>query len=274
MVLCIQQRSLALFGGLKSKVSIWPDAKTLEQKLYDKGFILANIFEDVDGVLPPTPTCENMSKSQSLLSQCEALNHELACWYEELVEAAKSLHNWCTFLPQLYSDSVKPIAFPDLRLAHLLVCFWVLRMVLTLMKASIYQIYMEAQEKDSLSTSREGSSRSSRNTSVAESIAAAQGAPHNSLVKDILPTSMRYANLILRSMPYCTCDQVGIASCTRCLFSLRGVLGYLRITHQHNEKMKVCHDLITRILEERKVCFATDIARHSGRWGDTNEGLR
>jgi hypothetical protein len=115
MVLCIQQRSLALFDSLQAKDSIWSYAKTLEQKLYDKGFFFASILEGIDKFIYPEPTSVTVASLENLLGCCQKLDQEFTIWYEELLAAAESNHAWQVFLLQLESQSPEPITFPDLR---------------------------------------------------------------------------------------------------------------------------------------------------------------
>lgn len=269
MVLCIQQRSLALVGSLDGKDAIWPCSKTLEQKLYDKGFVFAGILEDIDRMSCPESTSRPVSGLFSLPGRCQALNSELGTWLKELLEVAEAKHTWRAFLPQLRNESQEPIVFPDLRLAHLLVCFWALRMVVTLVLASLSKSYPQAKEKATPGTATRIPNAAS--TEIPQSTGASQSVGKIPPAKELFATTMQLADLILRAMPYCTSDEVGLASCFRSLFGLRGVLGVMRLNTQYTEKLRTCQAMIARLTEERGVCFAADIARLSGRWGDTKE---
>ncbi|KUJ10559.1 uncharacterized protein LY89DRAFT_740268 [Mollisia scopiformis] len=269
MVLCIQQRSLAAFGNLGGKASIWPYGNTIEQKLYDKGFLLAATFEAIDRTLDTETISERGPRITALVDRCQKLDQELDIWYAELLEAAKSKHTWQAFLPQLQNQTQEPIAFPDLRLAHILLCFWALRMVLTLTLVSLHKMRFEAQDKTQDHNIDTGSQQTTSDSMERESrggYQTQQGPP----VKEMFGKATYYADLIVRGLPYVTREEMGIASWLRSIFGLRGALGVFRFT-RNLEKVRYCEEVVAMLTTERGISFAADIARQSARWGDTKE---
>lgn len=98
MVLCIQQRSLSLFGGFEVKSTIWPYANTIEQKLYDKGFIFSSVLEDFDKVISSEPTNETADALKALFDRFQSLDREYTLWLSEMADSNES---WNLFLANL-----------------------------------------------------------------------------------------------------------------------------------------------------------------------------
>lgn len=267
MVLCIQQRSLSLFGSMDEKNSIWPSATTLEQKLYDQGFIFAGLLEDIDRIIQVKST---IAMVPILLNRCQELDEGLIAWYELLTGVAEPSHAWRLFLAEVQNKSEEHIIFPDLRLAHLLLCFWTLRMLLVLAVASLSKLYSRSNE-----TSSRGATEQDPNSKVVESAypPPEKSAPQIVSTKYIFITGAQLAELILRAISYCTSDEMGLASCTRSIFGLRATLGFLRFNPQYTERLEKCQALVAQMTEKRGVSFAADIARLSGKWGDTRHAF-
>jgi hypothetical protein len=90
-------------------------------------------------------------------------------------------------------------------------------------------------------------------------------------VNDPFAKGTQLIDLTLSAASYCTSNEMGLASCIRCMFALRSTLGFLRLNPQSSERLQKCEAMVTQLTEKRGISFAADIARLSGKWGDAKE---
>ncbi|TVY14996.1 hypothetical protein LARI1_G006930 [Lachnellula arida] len=264
----IQLRSLSLFGNLKAKEALWPTATTPEQKLYDKGFVFAGILEDLDRA----SIFKSASDFMKILDRCRTLNQEFACWYHELSEIAQSIPTWRAFLPQLQYESQETIQFPDIRLAHLMLCFWSLRMLLVFAMSLLFKHSPQAEHIASKPSRTEGSSEPTMmHAKLPQRKARSQGDTESSIepsANGAVATASQLATLVLRAIPYCISDDVGLASCIRSTVGLLSAYKILACSPQRTEELQYCRSLLGQLSAKRGISLVADMTKSSGKTKD------
>jgi len=270
MVLCVQQRSMSLFGSLKEKDEMWRKPNTVEQKVYDKGYILADILGHIDRAASETGSVQNL---QILLEQCFQLDIELEILFEEILDFEAWKDSQLSLLNQLGDQSQEELTFPDICVAHLTLVLWGIRIGTKITTILLYQRLPQMEGllatgdhfnhvSSSLYHSRVASSQAGSGNSQCTFTSRTKSA--------VVASGLCLASYVLRAVPYCIRDEMGLCSTMRSIFSLRVALGMFRLSSPSSERLKMAEELVAKIAA-KDIPFAIAISKHSGRWGDTKQ---
>jgi len=194
---------------------------TYEERLYDLSFDLAALLQDsaryrLDAPQPPAVDSSFLQRLQALQARCVALREAFEGWYKalETVEGEGPLYADAEDAAGAgdtddtgHALEVMPrnLTFSNLRIAHALVNYWTLCLLL-------------GQLVSSLPTS----------TEPADSALSSITTPNPSSTS----FSLTLATLIVRSIPYCTSLHSGLLGPLKSLFPLRMALEVVQIAAQ------------------------------------------
>jgi len=213
---------------------------------------LVSILEELDQLNSLDITNGSVEKLKALCCRFQMLDQEYILWFKELSAMAESIDSWRLFLTK-WSSRPQPekLTFPDLRLAHLMLCFWTLRSLEIQAIASFHKLRFKVQ-----SESRVG-------------VFQTEDAPQSTLTgpygEGILSRNLVYVDSILQAVQYCMGEEMGLASCLRCVFGLCTSLDILLLSTQHSEMLERCRVLLAQSAERGGVTFAKGIADESGK---------
>lgn len=262
MIQCIQNRKSSFLGTEEWRSVPWEiTPKDTYQELYDKGFDLGALLEEIDNT-DLFSLNANISALLALLNRLAGLNVEMDQWYQELLSRCPSPLYWTTLSrsnpaststdghPQeaLESDSMRPFAFPTLRMANITVTYWALRVILSNTTAITCSAIMSA---DSPLLRAESSS-----SGDLRGMAQQQLGLHSGRIR------LEYATNIMRSMPYCLSDSMGLLGAQKSLFGLRTALFSLR--RHPGEELKWCQAVNQQMHNRKGIRYAREIAQLDG----------
>ena len=263
MIQCLQFRKASFLGTEEWKTIPWEfSTKDRYQKLLDNAFKLGTLLENMDST-SLKGLSEKVRDFATYIRELAGMDMEMDQWLREyLLESSSPLYWEATPTPTPVSSRTQPssgvdteprspvqkFAFPDLRTANTLVTHWALRIVLsntiTLTCAAIL--------------SKMPTSQAGVPSAVADMRAKAQFllSRHG----DAFRTEM--ATNILRSMPYCINDDMGILGPQKSLFPLRVAMFSLR--RHPGPLLRWGNDLYQQLDSKTGLHYAREIAKHGG----------
>lgn len=263
MIQCIQYRKSAFLGSSEWLTLPWSETgKDVYQQLYDKGFALAALLEGIDNARL-TNENTNISIVSEYLARLSSLDEELNLWYREILRETSSPLYWHTQSTSLgwhlketvESLTVPPFAFHTLRLANIIATYWALRLILS------NTIALACQHV--LSTNTRVPSHSSSST-LRQSSQDLETMTFHLLEIHTRPHRLELATNIIRSMPYCLSDNMGLMGAQKSLFALRTALFALQ--RYPGEELKWCQAMYQELDSKKGLRYAREIAKLDGRF--------
>ena len=263
MIQCIQYRKSTFLGRSEWSTLPWRETgKDIYQQLCDKGFALAALLEDIDNA-GLTKENLNISLLSKLLRRLYDLCEELNSWYGAILEESYSPLYWHaqsishSSQPKgaVNSSELLPFAFHTLLHAHTIVTFWALQIVIS------NAIALSCEHVLSMNAQVAGQS------SVSTSSQTMQDLHTRSLyLLEIHTVSHRrqLATNIVRSMPYCLNDDMGLVSAQKSLFAIRIALFVL--SRHPGEKLQWCQAMYQELYSKKGLRYAKEIAKVEGRF--------
>ena len=241
--------------------------KDVYQKLYDKGFALAGILEELEKA-----KLSNLSSRPSdvfrFLQMLSNLDTEMDLWHQELVEVSPSPIYWpirsevnSTYSTRQPTESTSlastlpPFAFQTLRLANITTTYWGLRIILANVAAIICGSIISALEKIPVGSPGAGNLK---------------GAAQRLLQKTSGTTRVEYSILIMRSMAYSMNESMGLIGAQKCLFGFRTAMSCLQ--RNPGEELRWCNAVYQELEKNKGLRYATEIAKINGRPDSSDRG--
>ncbi|CAD6590867.1 MAG: hypothetical protein ASARMPREDX12_004762 [Alectoria sarmentosa] len=259
MIQCIQYRKSTFLGNPEWLTLPWSETgKDIYQQLYDKGFVLAALLEEIDNA-GFTKENNNISILFEFLGRLYSLDKELNLWYHEILKESPS-PLYSTSPDWRLKDAVEPrrlpsFAFHTLRLANIVVTYWGLSLILS------NTIALACQHVLSINTQVPAQSSAS---TLAQ---APQDLQTMSLLLLETHTSahrLELATNIIRSMPYCLNDNMGLMGAQKSLFALRTALFALH--RNPGEELKWCQSMYQELESKKGLKYAREITNLDGRY--------
>ena len=268
MIQCIQYRKSSFLGSPEWLTRPWGETgKDIYQQLYDKGFALAALLEGIDNaeLMGENINISKVSESLGLLS---ALDEKLNLWFREIVEKSSSPLYWYA---QSISHSWHPreagepyalpaFAFNNLLLANTIVTYWGLRLILsnTIALACGHVLSMASKMPVQSSFSTSLQAVQDLHTISLQLLEAHAG-----------PYRLQLAKNIVRSMPYCLHDDMGLVGAQKSLFAMRIALFVLQ--RHPGEELKWCQAMYQELDSRKGLRYAREIAKLVGRFSAAGE---
>ena len=263
MIQCIQYRKSTFLGSLEWLTLPWSDVgKDIYQQLYDKGFVLAALLEGMDNA-GFTNGNNHISMLSELLGCLSRLDKEMSFWFQRIQKESSSplywhdeslSHSWHSE-GALQPCKLPPFAFRNLLLANTIVAYWGLQLVLS------NTIALACEHV--LSMSPQISAQSSSNTSP-RTFQDLQTISLQLLEAHAGPCRLELATNIVRSMPYCLNDDMGLMGAQKSLFAMRVSLFELQ-SHPHKE-LKWCQAMYQDLYSRKGLRYAREIAKLVGKF--------
>ena len=257
MVEGIQYRKSSFLSSEEWQTIPWRQTpKDVYQKLYDVGFTLGTFLEQHDRAMILT-TRAKVEELNSVLQGLSALDMEMDSWYEELCGSVPSPIFWPNQTDEHShlsdTDQVEGVSnaaerlsfnFRTLRLSHITVTYWALRIILSNTIAVTCNVIV-SNDIEPLCHGPD----LNRYRATARRLLKQHG---NS---DIL---FAYATNIMRSMRYCLNDNMGIMGAHKSLFAVRVALALLR--EYPGEELRWCNSVYQSLDSNKGVRYARELA--------------
>ena len=265
MIQGIQFRKSSFLGRSDWLTVPWGSAgKDVYQRLYDKGFALGALLEEMDNT-DLTNAETQTSQLPSYLQRCSQMHADFEAWYEELLQQPPSPLYWTTesnipsgsgreFLANDSSESqtLPPFSFPSLRLAYITATFWALKLILSSTIALTCGTILS-----SASTNQSSSIESDPAIDLARTA-------HRLLSQHGGSQHLELATNIMRSMHYSLNDNMGLLGSAKILFPLRAAL--LTLRRQPGEELKWCQAVHQELETKKGLSYAREIAKLDGKY--------
>ena len=259
------------------------------QRLYDLGFDVGALAEDLDLLLSSTMLEHGTITAISLLSTGKALDRGLQAWYDKLSQKTERPMLWDAHQP--FPDKFHhggpspevPLTFRSHRIAELLTTFWTVRLLLLVAMLKLHKAI--SQSKTQTATSLEQNLVSDSHRQNASSQASLQPTTESSsrlLAPNPSPIHLHnLAVLIARSTAFCLSESVGQYGHLRFLFPLRVALvtfqnSATKLRNQYGpnnpnvreaERCKVwCQGCYETLAKDKQVGYARDLEKYPSRW--------
>lgn len=265
MIQCIQFRKSSFLGDSAWLTVPWGDTgKDVHQRLYDKGFALGALLEEIDNS-NLTNTGIRSSQLCSYLQRCSEMHIDFEAWYQELLKQSPSPLYWTT-KSNVTSDSTKelppndapnsqtlsPFSFPSLRLAYITATFWALKLILSSTIALTCGAILSNESATQSISADPNPAVDLRNTA------------HRLLSEHGSSQRLELATNIMRSMAYCLNDSMGLLGAAKSLFPLRVALFALR--RQPGEELRWCQAVYQELETRKGLRYAREIAKLDGKY--------
>lgn len=258
MIQCIQYRKSTFLGSPEWLTLPWSETgKDVYQQLYDKGFALAALLEAIDDA---RLTNENTKISivSEYLGRLSGLDEELNLWYREILRGTPSPLYWHTQSTSLGGHlkkaveprTVSPFTFHTLRIANIIITYWALRLILS------NTIALACQHVLSTNTRMPSQPSSSASRHLSQDL---ETMTFHLLEIHTSPYRLELATNIIRSMPYCLNDNMGLMGAQKSLFALRTALFALQ--RYPGEELKWCQAMYQELDSKKGLRYAKEIAK-------------
>lgn len=273
MIQCIQYRKSTFLGDPEWLTLPWGETgKDIYQQLYDKGFLLAALLGKIDSA---GLTKENVNVSEVLdfLTRLSDLDEELNLWFQDLLQTSSSPLYWHAQAISHSRDAKEPVqpctcpsfTFFSLPHANSIVTYWGLRLVLSNTMAIVCQHVLSMTTQLPAQSSPSGSRRAIHDL---------QAISLQLLEAYTGVNRLELATNIVRSMPYCLNDNMGLVSAQRSLFAMRVALFVLQ--RHPGEELKWCQAMYLELSTGKGLKYAREIGKLEGRFSaaDQDKPLR
>ena len=265
MIQCIQFRKSSFLGDSDWLTIPWGGTgKDVYQRLYDKGFALGALLEEMDNT-DLTNAETRTSQLSSYLQRCSEMHADFEAWYQELLQQSPSPLYWTTesniaavtARESLTNDAsgsqtLSPFSFPSLRLAYITATFWALKLILSSTIALTCGAILSSPGANQSSSVDPDPAIDLMNT--AYRLLSQYGSPQR----------LELATNIMRSMPYSLNDSMGLLGAAKSLFPLRAALFCLR--RQPGEELKWCQAVYQELETKKGLRYAREIAKLDGKY--------
>jgi hypothetical protein len=229
--------------------------------LFSKGHALGALLQNLDEYAASGPANIDILGLTQRLGQLLTLDVELQIWYRQLLKVSPSPLYWRA---RRRPQGLGAFSFANLQLAHLLLDYWALRLILSVTVATLCrQIPIEESPVKNGSQSPTNSSHSDPDEipvqarDVAHFILQAK-AEHNT------DGQLELADTIYESLPYCMDVENGISSSQKCLFSARVALFLLQ--RHPSEKSALYEELYNDLAVNKGLSWASGVGKTLQRW--------
>lgn len=258
MIQCIQYRKSTFLGDPEWLTLPWGETgKDIYQQLYDKGFLLAALLEKTDSA-GLTKENVNISVVFDFLRRLSDLDEELNMWFQGLLQKSSSPLYW-------QKETVQPCTLPSftfcsLLLANTIVTYWGLRLVLSNTIALACQYVLSMTTQLPAQSSPSGSRRAVHDlqTMSLQLLEAYTGV-----------NRLELATNIVRSMPYCLNDNMGLIGAQRSLFAMRIALFVLQ--RHPGEELKWCQAMYVELNTRKGLRYAREIGKLEGKFSAADQ---
>ena len=265
MIQCIQFRKSSFLGDSDWSTIPWGrTGKDVYQRLYDKGFALGALLEEMDNA-DLTNSETRTSKLSSYLQRCSEIYADFEDWYQGLLQQSPSPLYWTTesSIPagsaressaneSSESQTLPPFSFPSLHHAYITATFWALKLILSGTIALTCGAVLSSTSANQSSSIDPALAIDLRNTA------------HRLLSQHGNPQRLELATNIMRSMPYSLNDSMGLLGAAKSLFPLRIALFCLR--RQPGEELKWCQAVYQELETKKGLRYAREIAKLDGKY--------
>ncbi len=230
--------------------------KDIFQRLYDHGFALGALLEEIDNA-DLANIATRTETFQKYLRRCSAMDAKFNLWYQELTRASDSPVYWLTPLndsiglssADVYwasiSNNNRPYCFPNLKIANIILLYWALKLAIS---STIASICSTALSTPTFPT-----------PTPLQTIAQQMLVQHGEIGR------LEHATNIMRSMPYCLHDSMGLLGAQKSLFALRAAL--LSLRRSQIEELKLCAQMYRELYEKKGLGYAKQVADMGPKWG-------
>ena len=255
---CIQYRKSSFLGNPEWSTLPWSDTgKDIYQQLYDKGFALAALLEEIDNARL-TKENTNLSILSEFLGRLSSLDDELNLWYREITKESPSPLYWHTQSTSLGGHlkeaveprTLPPFAFHTLRLANIIVTYWGLGLILS------NTITLDCQQVLTMIAQVPAQSSSSTSPQASQDL---EIMSLHLLETHTRPHHLKLATNIIGSTPYCLNDNMGLMGAQKSLFALRTALFALQ-RYPPGEELKWCQAMYQELNSKKGLKYAREIA--------------
>ncbi|MCJ1283420.1 hypothetical protein MMC26_002749 [Xylographa opegraphella] len=277
MIMALRERKASFFGSEAWATQPWGcEAKSVPQKLCDKGFALAALLEEIDMSRRPNNNVAPAEELVRFLSRFLEIDNELESWYQELLEDSPSPLYWIrpgdarTLRDDPNSSTTQTndtaFEFASLQLAHVTMNYWAIRIILSSAVAGICnnvpQGIFDARDGPDYNMKAADGSQSSSYSSKKFIGAMAS--------KYCIDQRIELASSIVLSMPYCMDEKMGLFGSQKTLFPLGTTLSVLETLP--GEDSARCRKLYQQLTTKKGLRFAHVQARdlHSPTSEDTS----
>lgn len=228
------------------------------QRLYDHGFTLAALFEEIDNanLLSPETTIPLLTR---YLRRCCAMDAKFNLWYQALTRESPAPLYWLTPPNEDSHHNAaaptnrRPFSFPDLRTASAIITFWGCKLALSntmaIICASVLSPNSDNRRKDD-----------------PRSFAALEETARRLLIQHGDTGRLENATNIMRSMPYCLHDSMGFLGSQKSLFALRAALSSLR--GSPGEELDGCIRVYQEMVERKGLGHARQVWKVNAKHGE------
>ena len=263
MIQCIQYQKSTFLGSPEWLTLPWSEAgKDIYQQLYDKGFVLAALLERMDNARRTNGT-NNLSISSEILGRLSSLDKEMNFWFQRIHKESCSplywhdeslSHSWHSE-GALQPCKLSPFAFCNLLLANTIVAYWGLQLVLSniIALACEHVLSMSPHMPAQPSSNTSSQAFQDLHTMSLQLLEAHAG-----------PCRLELATNIVRSMPYCLNDDMGLMGAQKSLFAMRISLFILQ-SHPC-EELKWCQATYQDLHSTKGLRYAREIAKLVGKF--------
>ena len=259
------------------------------QRLYDIGFDLGTIAEDLDGTIDSNlhlGSTLDATLGFHMFVRCNEIDRRLGEWYSDVIDGAIQPLYWDAPDSNKSGDpwpsvSDTPIVFLSLTLADQMAIFWSVQIFVRL-------LILEVRNATLLDEAGLQIFECQPITEIAEEgIAPVEAGCHKEpLLSQLISNSISkqlhdYATLITRSTLFCTSDNAGQHGQQRFLFPLRcALVAFINLVAEAKAKHATGHPAVMSaeryrdwcrgwyniVLNEKKVGYARDLENHPSRW--------
>lgn len=228
-----------------------PPSRDYSQRLYDHGFALAALFEEVDKANLLSPEAD-ISLLTKYLRRCAALDAAFNLWYQSLARHSPTPLYWLTPPDDSIHPTVaalsnrQPFSFPDLRTANTIATFWGCKLALSNTIAIICASILSPNA-------------SNRRGEDLRSFEALERTARQLLVQHGDTGRLENATNIIRSMPYCLHDSMGLLGPQKSLFALRAAL--LSLRRSPGEELDWCLSMYRELVERKGLGYAREVGK-------------
>lgn len=217
--------------------------KSQEQALYDHGFILTALFEDLDQLDVDNVDEDAAASDSRFLTRCDRLDAALQAFETNLTNTGSSL----VLDTEGITVSETVLVFPDLQAAMLAMNVWCLQLNLTKMIAHAGARILN----DRMSSTSTGTDSAST--------AEAQNQIHRLLARHDDARMHRLATSTIDVIAYCFRQDMGLAAAQSLVMAMWSLVLHYQMQPE-SEYTRRCNEFYQKLVNEKGVKLATPLA--------------
>ena len=259
--MALRERKASFFGSETWANQPWGrEPKSVRQKLYDKGFTLAALLEEIDISRRFNADVIPVEQLVQYLNRCLKIDNELEAWYQELLEDSPSPLYWIRpteegALSGLVNPSTTNVNetvfdFASLHLAHVTMSYWAIRIILSSAVTGLCNAVPQGAFDTRNPTEGDMKAFGKRHPSSNSA---------NSFIKAMaskycIEQRIELASSIVLSVPYCMDENMGLFGSQKTLFPLGTTLSVLETLP--GEESARCRELYGLLTTKKGLRFA------------------